>query len=201
MSRTLEVVLASASPRRTQLLEQIGVAHQVLPANVDESSGLPSEPGAQVLALAERKALAVAPIRPRALVIGADTIVFHRGEILNKPVDREHAVRLVERLAGETHLVYTGLALAGPDGAAVESSFEVTAVRFRPLDRGHAERYVATGEPLDKAGAYGIQGYGSTLVERIEGCYFNVMGLPIVRLIRMLEGRGIDYPFGPLVRA
>ena len=102
-------------------------------------------------------------------------------------------------LAGAEHEVYTGISLAGPTGRGLSSAYEVTRVRFRPLDRAHIERYVRTGEPMDKAGAYGIQGFGATLVESVTGCYFNVMGLPLTRLIALLAERGVDYPFGPLV--
>jgi septum formation protein len=198
-SAPLPFILASASPRRTQLLTQIGIVHQVLPAAVDETSDAPLDPGEHVTRLAELKALSTARLHPEALVLGADTVVYHDGEILGKPEDFADACRMVRRLAGNEHQVYTGIALAGPAGWAVESSFEVTRVRFRNLDPGHVTLYVATGEPFDKAGAYGIQGYGSALVESVEGCYFNVMGLPLVRLVKMLAARGIDYPFGPLV--
>ena len=192
------LILASASPRRTELLRRIGVEHTVLPAHVDESADVPVEPGAHVRALAERKALAVAAGQPEALVLGADTIVYHGDEILGKPRDFEHAVELVGRLAGSSHEVYTGVTLAGPDGNPADSSFEVTRVKFRELSNDEIRRYVTTGEPFDKAGAYGIQGYGATLVEQVDGCYFNVMGLPLVRLVRMLAARGICYQFGPL---
>lgn len=193
-------ILASASPRRTNLLTRIGVTHDVIPAEVDESSNVPAEPGEHVRALAERKALSVASRHPEALVLGADTVVYLEGEVLGKPSSFNEACRMVERLAGNEHQVFTGIALAGPTGCKAESSFEVTRVRFRPLDRKHIELYVSTGEPFDKAGAYGIQGFGATLVESVEGCYFNVMGLPLTRLIRMLAARGYEYPFGPLVR-
>ena len=192
-------ILASASPRRRNLLSLIGIVHEVVPAEVDEDRDVPGEPGAHVRALAERKALRVASLRPEALVLGADTVVYHKNEILGKPSDFDEACRMVERLAGSEHQVYTGIALAGPAGCEVESSFEVTRVLFRALDKKHIERYVSTGEPFDKAGAYGIQGFGATLVESVTGCYFNVMGLPLNRLIRMLARRGYDYPFGPLV--
>ncbi|MBW7997589.1 MAG: septum formation inhibitor Maf [Candidatus Glassbacteria bacterium] len=192
------LILASASPRRTELLRRIGVEHTVLPAHIDEAVDVPVEPGAHVCALAERKALAVAAGEPEALVLGADTIVYHGDEILGKPRDLEHAVELVGRLAGSSHEVYTGVALAGPGGNPADSSFEVTRVKFRELSNDEIRRYVTTEEPFDKAGAYGIQGYGATLVEQVDGCYFNVMGLPLVRLVRMLAARGISYPFGPL---
>ena len=180
------------------LLRQIGVEHEVIPALVDETTGVPGEPAAHVRALAQRKALAVAERHPGSLVLGADTIVYHQGEILGKPAGFDSACRMVSRLAGSLHEVYTGIALAGPDGRPAESDYEVTRVRFRPLDDNQVRRYVSTEEPFDKAGAYGIQGFGATLVERVEGCYFNVMGLPLVKLVNMLAGRGIDYPFGPL---
>ena len=192
------LILASASPRRTDLLGLIGVEHTVLPAHVDETSGVPDEPGAHVCALAERKALALTEDYPGSVVLGADTIVFHNGDILGKPRDAAHARKLVRRLAGSSHEVYSGVALAGPEGCRVHSGFEVTRVRFRALDEEDIRRYVATGEPMDKAGAYGIQGYGATLVEKVDGCYFNVMGLPLARLVLMLAERGISYPFGPL---
>jgi nucleoside triphosphate pyrophosphatase len=192
------LILASASPRRTELLNLIGVEHSVLPADVDESHDVPSEPGEHVSVLAERKALAIAVNHPEALVLGSDTIVYHDGDILGKPRDFEHAVELVSRLAGNFHQVFSGVALAGPSGREVASSFEVTRVKFRELGKEEIRRYVATEEPLDKAGAYGIQGYGATLVEKVDGCYFNVMGLPLVRLVSMLASRGICYPFGPL---
>ncbi len=194
-------ILASASPRRTNILTQIGVVHEVIPAEVDEISNVPAEPGAHVRVLAERKALWVASRRPEALVLGADTVVYQENEILGKPSNFDDACRMVERLAGNEHQVFTGIALAGPASREVESSFEVTRVRFRPLYKNHIKLYVSTGEPFDKAGAYGIQGFGATLVESIEGCYFNVMGLPLTRLLRMLAARGYDYPFGPLVQS
>ena len=193
-------ILASTSPRRAALLRMVGIEHEVVPPRVDEMTDVPSEPGPHVKTLAERKAISVYAQAPDATVLGADTIVFHRGEILGKPKDFDHACRLVGRLAGSEHEVFTGIALAGPEGQPVESAYEVTRVRFRALDRKHIEVYVGTGEPMDKAGAYGIQGYGATLVESVHGCYFNVMGLPLSLLVRMLENRGLDYRFAPLTR-
>jgi nucleoside triphosphate pyrophosphatase len=200
MVKNIRFILASASPRRTQLLSMVEINHEVVPPEVDEQHDVPSEPGAHVKILAERKALYVSGQAQDAVVLGADTIVYHDGEILGKPKDFEHACRLVGRLAGSEHEVFTGIALAGPDGEPVQSAYEVTRVRFRPLDHQHIEAYVRTGEPMDKAGAYGIQGYGAILVESVHGCYFNVMGLPLSLLVRMLETRGLDYRFGPLAR-
>ncbi|MEA2063601.1 MAG: Maf family protein [Gemmatimonadota bacterium] len=198
-NKPVHFILASASPRRAELLRLVGIEHEVVPSAVDEKTGVPPEPGPHVTTLAQRKALAVYCQYPDAVVLGADTIVYHDGEILGKPAGFEDACRMVGRLAGSEHEVYTGIALAGgPDDRPVESAFEVTRVRFRPLDTGHIEAYVRTGEPMDKAGAYGIQGYGATLVESVAGCYFNVMGLPLNRLIRLLETRGLDYRFQAL---
>ncbi len=194
----IRFILASTSPRRAALLRMVGIEHEVVPPQVDEMTDVPSEPGPHVKTLAERKALSVCTQAPDATILGADTIVYHQGEILGKPKDFEHACRLVGRLAGSEHEVFTGIALAGPEGQPVESAYEVTRVRFRALDRRHIEAYVGTGEPMDKAGAYGIQGYGDTLVESVQGCYFNVMGLPLSLLVRMLEARGLDYRFAPL---
>ncbi len=197
-SNPIRFILASTSPRRTQLLRLVGIEHQVVPPQADETTDVPSQPGPHVKTLAERKALSVCAREPGATVLGADTIVYHRGEILGKPADFEDACRMVGRLAGSEHEVFTGIALAGPDDQPVQSAYEVTRVRFRTLDSKHIEAYVGTGEPMDKAGAYGIQGYGATLVESVTGCYFNVMGLPLSLLVRMLETRGLDYRFGKL---
>ena len=197
-STPIRFILASTSPRRTELLRLVGIEHQVVPPQVDESTDAPSKPGPHVKTLAERKALSVCKRAPAATVLGADTIVYHRGEILGKPADFEEACRMVDHLAGSEHEVFTGIALAGPEGLPVQSAYEVTRVRFRALDRQHTKAYVETGEPMDKAGAYGIQGFGATLVESVNGCYFNVMGLPLSLLVRMLETRGLDYRFGKL---
>jgi septum formation protein len=142
--------------------------------------------------LARAKALSVARRRETGVVIAADTVVVRGREIMGKPRDTEDARRMLRRLAGASHLVVTGVCVvdAGTGQELVES--EVTAVRFRPLSEDEVEAYLATGEPLDKAGAYGIQGYGGLLVERIEGCYYNVVGLPLARLYLMLRQLGID---------
>lgn len=193
---TPRVILASQSPRRRELLRLIGIAHEVAPADLDESA-LPEEaPAAHAERLAREKALTIARRSPDAVTIGADTIVVIDGQILGKPRDREDARRMLALLSGRTHTVYTAVAVAR--GEELVSSVEDVAVTFRPLDAKDILAYIDTGEPLDKAGAYGIQGFGATIVERIDGDYFAVMGLAIVRLVRLLERVGMRYDFGRL---
>ena len=192
--RGARVVLASASPRRRHLLEQLGILFEVEPAAVDESA-LPDEaPGAHVERLALAKARAVAAARPAALVIGGDTVVVLGSEILTKPAGPEAAVAMLLRLQGREHRVETGVALVAPGGRERSEVVSVD-VRFRAFDRATAEAYVATGEPLDKAGAYGIQGYGAVLVEAIRGDYFAVMGLPVARVVALASEMGYSYDF------
>lgn len=187
-----QLVLASASPRRRELLGRLGLVFEVDPPRVPEETWREEEaPGDFARRQAEAKAAEIAARRPADLVIAADTIVVLEGVVLGKPADAAHARRMLERLSGRTHSVHTAVALAGSSGRA--SGIEVTEVRFRTLAPGEIRDYVATGEPLDKAGAYGIQAFGATLVERVSGCYFNVMGLPIVRLVRLLAETGWEY--------
>jgi septum formation protein len=191
------LILASGSPRRRQLLERLGLRFAVVPADVDESV-LPGEAGPEhVERLALAKAGAVAEGRPDALVIGGDTVVTLDGEILTKPSDPEDAVRMLMRLEGRDHRVETGVAVVhGPRSA---SGVVGADVRFNRFDRETAEAYVATGEPLDKAGAYGIQGLGSVLVDSIRGDFFAVMGLPVSGLMALLSELGWRYDFRELV--
>lgn len=193
------LVLASQSPRRAQLLGMLGLEFEVAPADVDETLLRDEAPAAHAERLARAKALALATQRTDALVIGSDTVVVVDGAVLGKPRDMADAVQMLMRLQDRTHVVLTGIAVAY-DGAHAISSVESVNVTFRAFDERMAAAYVETGEPLDKAGAYGIQGFGSTLVERIEGDYFAVMGLPIVRLVRLLEQLGWRYDFRGLQR-
>ena len=191
------VVLASASPRRAALLDMLGLAHEVMHADVDETL-VPGELAvAHVERLACAKASAVAGFRPDALVLGADTVVELDGEVLGKPARRQDAVATLLRLAGRDHMVLTGLALASP-GGDVYSAVSTTRVTFRSFDEALARRYVSTGEALDKAGSYGIQGLGAALTESIEGDYFTVVGFPVPELMRLLERAGWRYVFGAL---
>ena len=191
------VVLASASPRRTALLDMLGLAHEVMHADVDEAL-IPGETAtAHVERLARAKATAVAGLRPDALVLGADTVVVLDGEVLGKPARRQDAVATLLRLAGRDHMVFSGLALAAP-GGAVYSAVSTTRVTFGAFDEALARRYVSTGEPLDKAGSYGIQGLGAALIESIEGDYFTVVGFPVPELMRLLRRAGWRYVFGAI---
>ena len=188
------VVLASASPRRRELLTLIGIPHEVRPANIDESSRSGETPVAQVERLAREKALAIHA--PGAVTIGSDTIVVVDGEVLGKPRDREHARSMLTRLSGRSHLVLTAVAVRWR--GELRSAVEQVSVTFRALKDPEIEQYIDTGEPMDKAGAYGIQGYGATIVDRVDGDYFSVMGLPLNRLVRLLRELGVRYEFGPV---
>jgi septum formation protein len=183
------IVLASASPRRRELLQQIGLSFEVQPANVDERAPEPLPPGALVEYLARIKAEAVAKARPGDLVIGSDTIVVIDGEVLGKPADRAEAIAMLHRLNGRQHQVMTGVALV--QGARQLVAHEVTEVFFRTLTDAEIERYVDSGEPMDKAGAYGIQGRAGAMIAGIRGDYFNVVGLPLARLTQMLSSFGV----------
>ena len=187
------LILASQSPRRAELIGRLGVEFDTIPADIDESYQQGETPDEHAERLAREKALHIAHRNPDALVVGSDTIVVVDGDVLGKPRNREHAVAMLTRLAGREHEVHTGIAVAR--GERVESGLERVRVRFRPLERGMCEAYVATGEPMDKAGAYGIQGFGSAIVEGISGDFFAVMGLPVVRMLAMIERFGWRYAF------
>lgn len=177
----------------------LGLEHEVAPADVDETI-LPAETASgHVDRLARAKAAVIATRRPEALVVGGDTVVVLDGAVLGKPARRQDAVATLMRLSGREHVVFSGLALSVP-GGETHSAVSLTRVRFRDFDEEWARRYVATGEPLDKAGSYGIQGLGAALVEAIEGDYFTVVGFPIPDLIRLLERAGWRYAFGSLER-
>ncbi len=191
------LILASGSPRRAELLARLGLEFTVRVPHVDESLLPGEEPAAAAQRLARRKA--EAEVADGALAVGCDTLVVHRDRILGKPEDSAHAVEMLWQLQGDQHVVYTGVALAAP--GRVESAVESTRVWFRSLDPRECEEYVGTNEPMDKAGAYGIQGFGAAIVERIEGDYFNVMGLPIQRLLGLLERFGWRYAFGQVVES
>ena len=190
------VVLASGSPRRHELLNLIGIAHEVRPANIDETMRPRETPRRHAERLAREKASAVAKRDPDLITIGADTIVVINRKVLGKPKDTDDAARMLAMLSGREHVVTTAVAVSR--GKKLRSAVEEVRVRFRRLREDEIEAYIATGEPMDKAGAYGIQGFGATIVERIEGDYFSVMGLPVVRLIGLLRDVGVRYRFGKL---
>jgi septum formation protein len=187
------VILASQSPRRRELLTLIGIPHLVRPADIDERY-LPGErPAAHAERLALGKAATIARGEPDAVVIGSDTIVVVDGDVLGKPTDAGHAAELLRRLSGRSHTVMTAVAVQWR--GEVRSAVEQVAVTFGALDDELIHAYIATGEPMDKAGAYGIQGFGATIVERVDGDYFSVMGLPLFRLTQLLGDLGLRYRF------
>ena len=192
----LRVILASQSPRRRELLKLVGIAHEVQPADIDESYIAGERPREHAERLARGKTAVIAARAPDAVVIGSDTIVVVDGDVLGKPADELDAVRMLARLAGRSHTVITAVAVAWR--GETRSGVEEVGVTFHPLSRAEIDAYIATGEPMDKAGAYGIQGYGATIVARVDGDYFAVMGLPLQRLTRVLAVLGIRYAFGPL---
>jgi septum formation protein len=183
------LTLASSSPRRRQLLEMLGIPLRVVPSNIPEVRRSLETPMDYVERLAREKAMSV----PRRFVLGADTTVVIRDEILEKPVDAADALRMLRKLQGRTHQVVTSVALVADE--TVHQATDVTNVAFRRMTDDFLYAYVATGEPMDKAGAYGIQGFGAALVERIEGDFFSVMGLPLRLVLELLEQAGRGYRF------
>lgn len=179
LNQGARLVLASASPRRREIFQRAGFQFRVEPAHVDETLEPSLTPSEQVMQLAERKAGQVAQNAPGEAVVGADTLVYLDQELLSKPESPEEAVEMLQRLSGKWHTVYTGYALLDTTKSFRQVQYVATRVEFNPLDLALIREYVATGEPLDKAGAYGIQDRGSLLVRSLDGCYFNVMGFPI----------------------
>ena len=187
----MDIILASQSPRRRELLERMGLPFRIITPDIDEHMERELPPGELVAAISAEKAGAVAAqAGPGAVVIAADTVVALDGAVLGKPADESDAARMLSALSGRTHQVFTGLTVAC--GADVRTVSEETAVTFRPLTAEEIAAYVRTGEPMDKAGAYGIQGYGCLLVEGISGDYFNVVGLPVCRLGKILARFGVE---------
>lgn len=189
----LRVILASSSPRRRELLTLIGIPHEVRPADINESL-LPGEmPIPHAERLARAKALTIAERNPSAVVIGSDTIVVIDDQILGKPADEGDAHRMLRMLSGKEHAVFTAVAVAA--GGEIVSAVERVQVTFRELSDSDIADYIATREPMDKAGSYGIQGYGATIIQKVDGDFFAVMGLPLVRLVDLLKELGIRYSF------
>jgi septum formation protein len=191
---TPPVILASQSPRRRELLTLVGIPHTVRPADIDEAYLPGEEPAAHAQRLAREKAAVIAAAAPDAVVIGSDTIVVLDGDVLGKPRDEAHAAEMLSRLSGRSHVVMTAVAVRR--GGEERSAVEIVGVTFHPLSVQEVHAYIATGEPMDKAGAYGIQGFGATIVERVDGDYFAVMGLPLQRLVRLMADLGLRYRFG-----
>jgi septum formation protein len=196
----MKLILASASPRRAEILRNAGIQFEIRKTDVDESRIVGELPGDYVRRLALAKALSAAaeyrdPI-DKTLILGADTVVVVDADILGKPASQDDARSMLRRISGRVHEVHTGLALVRTPGTMQRVVEEITRVHFASLAAQEIEDYIATGEPFDKAGAYGIQGIGGRYVTRIEGCYFNVMGLPLARLWSLLRELGWENSVG-----
>lgn len=187
----MRIILASQSPRRRELLERMGITKfDIIPAKGEEIADPALSPQTLVEALSRQKAAEVADQFPDALVIAADTVVAIDGKVLGKPNSPEHAIEMLTNLSGRAHHVYTGFTVRY--GQTTVTAHEDTTVKFRQLTAQEIASYVATGEPMDKAGSYGIQGFGCVLVSGIQGDYYNVVGLPVCRLFQVLEQFGVN---------
>ena len=181
------IILASASPRRKELLNQAGIPFISRPSDFDEALEITGSPAEKAEKLAYFKALEIAQKSNRGLILGADTIVILDNVIFGKPADDSEAFYMLSRLSGREHSVITGIALIDTEKENVKKGHEITKVRFAELTPEEIKYYISTGEPEGKAGAYAVQGIGAMLVESIEGCYSNVVGLPLMKLKKMLE--------------
>jgi len=189
MNKLPKFYLASQSPRRHELLKRVGIPFVIVKrAEVDESVESSVNPAffAEKLAINKVKAASI-PSNANGFILGFDTIVYIEDEILGKPENKEQAFLFLKRLSGSWHSVFTGVAVMRTEDRKIESDVEITKVKFSKMTLSEIELYVNSGESLDKAGAYGIQELGALLVERIEGCFYNVMGLPLLRLTKVLE--------------
>ncbi|MCX5801156.1 MAG: Maf family protein [Candidatus Eisenbacteria bacterium] len=181
------MVLASGSPRRRELVKMIGLEFELAVPEIHEDSAPHARPSKFVVELALAKALSLAQRFPNAVILGADTVVVLDGRILGKPRSVADARRMLRALSGRTHVVYTGLALVDVPTGVRETAYEKSRVTMKNIGNAEIDDYLATGEPMDKAGSYGIQGFGAVFIKHINGCFFNVMGLPVARLYDMLR--------------
>ncbi len=192
-----QLILASRSPRRKMLLEQMGIPYTTLPADIDETIVDDIQPDELAAVLSERKAIKVVSVTDRyvyhcPIVLGADTIVVLDGHILGKPTDADDAFQMLKMLSGKWHEVMTGVTLVEPSTGRKLTHVEKTRVKIRKLTDEAINRYIDSGEPFDKAGSYGIQGLGALLVVKLEGCYYNVVGLPLYRVSIMFTEMGFQ---------
>lgn len=188
----IDLILASGSPRRKELLHSIGLEFEVIPADIDESQRSDMPPCDFVKYLASQKAEYVYRAHKGKWILAADTIVVYNDNILCKPSDKEEAIAMIEMLQGNTHYVVTGVAVISPDGRSIVDC-EKTYVKFRPLSNNEVDLYVMQNESFDKSGAYAIQGKGALLIESIDGCYFNVVGLPLFKTSKIFEMLGVSF--------
>ena len=187
----MKLILASGSPRRQELLARLAIPFEIIPSQHSEQAYPGEEPASTCRRLAEEKARQVAEDAPNALVVGADTMVVLDGRVMGKPVDLPEARRMLEALSGQTHRVQTGVALVSLEREYQSSFIETTEVTFHTLLSGEIEHYLASDPPLDKAGAYGIQDWSGIFVEKVAGCYHNVMGFPLARFYHHLQETGL----------
>lgn len=187
-----EIILASTSPRRHEAARAMGLEFRIVPSDFEEDMGLKKSPEDLVRYLAHGKAADVAKKYDKGIVIGMDTIVVFKKKILGKPKDKKDAFNILKSLSGKTHEVYSGVCLIDCETGKTIKDYEITKVKFRKLDDSEINSYIATGEPLDKAGAYGIQDLSSIFVEKVDGCYFNVTGFPVYNLYKNLRKFGVD---------
>ncbi len=182
-------ILASKSPRRRRLLTQLGFDFKIMPADIEEENVDIRDPAEFVTSLALAKAEAIAAnLDQKAVILGSDTTVVIDGEMINKPADKEEAYRMLKSLSGRTHTVYTGIALVESVTGRFVTDLQKTDVHFRDLDDDEINAYIDTGSPMDKAGAYGIQDdFGAVFVDNIEGCYYNIVGLPLELFYRKMK--------------
>lgn len=186
----MSIILASGSPRRKELMEMLGVPVKIIPAKGEEKAPEGASPAELVMALASAKGREVAALCEKDdVIVAADTIVWVNGGVYGKPRTKEQAFEMLSVLSGNTHEVYTGISII--KNGREELEYEISRVTFRELSDDEIERYIATGEPMDKAGAYGAQGLGALFVKSIDGDFFNVMGLPLCRLGQMLKKQGV----------
>lgn len=186
-----EIILASASPRRRLLLDMFGIRFSTEIADINEDDFTSTEPEKIVMELARKKANEITKRFTDKIIIAADTLVFLNNELLTKPIDKNDAYRILMKLSDKTHQVYTGIAIYNPINSDFELDYEKTNVTFRQLDEKEVRAYIETGSPMDKAGAYGIQDdFGAVFVSKINGCYYNVVGLPLTKLYLMLKKIG-----------
>jgi septum formation protein len=190
----MEIILASASIRRQELIKRLTNDFKIIVSDFDESTiKLKNNCSSYVMDIAEGKAECVKDkVKNESLIIGCDTVVFFNGKILGKPKDDKEAFSMLKMLSGNTHEVYSGLAILDNISGNIKRDFVCTKVDFSKLSDEVIEKYIETGEHRDKAGSYGIQGYGGVFVEEIHGCYYNVVGLPLNKLSRMLRGMGVN---------
>lgn len=186
------LILASTSPTRRKIAESIGFKFEVIPSNYKEDMNIKSTPEDLAMTLAFGKAEDVAKNINEGIVIGIDTFVYFEGEIIGKPEDKEDAFRIIKKLSDKTHFIYSGIALIDTRNKNMIKDFEITKVKFRDLNDNEILKYAETGEPMNKSGAYAIQEKGAFLIEKIDGCFYNITGFPINKIISGLKKLNVD---------